>query len=310
MKAALVTSFDRPPAYVERAEPTPEPGEIAVSVTAAAVSQLVKAQAAGKHYSVRAEHLPFVPGVDGVGRLEDGRRVYFAFPRLANGAMAERTVVRASYTVELPDEVDDVTAAAIANPGMSSWAALTHRARLERGESVLVNGATGASGKLAIRIAKHLGAKRVLVTGRTQAKADALLALGADGAIGLDHPHLGDILARELRSIDVVLDYLWGASAEQILRAVRHGQWLRFVQIGSLAGNDITLSSTALRSSKLELMGSGLGSVSNDDLVESIRGVMRAVKPAGLSIETETASLSDVSSAWTRATAKRLVLVA
>lgn len=159
--------------------------------------------------------------------------------------MAEQTVVARASCVDVPDGVDDVTAAAIANPGMSSWAALTERARFAAGEAVLVNGATGASGRLAVQIARHLGARRVVATGRTAASVAPLAALGADQVIALDQP--ADALAaafrRELRGdgIDVVLDYLWGPSAEQLIAACAgHGAGareprVRFVQIGTAA---------------------------------------------------------------------------
>src|SRR6187551_1000258 len=124
MKAAVVHSFDHPPQFGEITDPIARAGEIVVATRAAALSPLVRAQAAGKHYS-SGRTLPFVPGADGVGRLSDGRRVYFAYPLPPIGTMAERVAVPADQVAEVPDGVDDVTAAAIANPGMSSWAALT-----------------------------------------------------------------------------------------------------------------------------------------------------------------------------------------
>ena len=127
-------------------------------------------------------------GADGVGQLEDGTRVYFAFPRAPVGAMAERVAVRGDLTIPLPANLDDITAAALANPGMSSWAALTERCDFRPGESVLINGATGASGRLAVQIARHLGAGRIVATGRRAQMASALTALGADAFIPLEQP--------------------------------------------------------------------------------------------------------------------------
>ncbi|GJG86217.1 zinc-binding dehydrogenase [Gemmatimonadetes bacterium T265] len=317
MKAAIVDAFDRPPRYGDVPTPTAADGEVVVHVAAAAASQLVRAQAAGRHYSSPAR-LPFVPGVDGVGRLDDGRRVYCAFPRVPHGTMAERTVVPRDAWVEVPDAVDDVTAAAIANPGMSSWAALVERARFVAGEAVLVNGATGASGRLAIQIARHLGARCVVATGRTAASVAPLAALGADRTIPLDQPAdvLVDLFRRELREegIDVVLDYLWGPSAEHFITACAgHGAGaaeprVRFVQIGTLAAPTVTLPGAALRSSGLELLGSGLGSVSNAALVRAIGAMLRAVGPAGLTIAADPVPLADVKQAWADDRSGRLVL--
>src|SRR5271155_1117994 len=142
MKAAIVTGVGKAPIYADFAEPVPADGESRVAVSAAAISHVVKGRASGRHYSSSGD-LPFVVGIDGVGRMDDGRRVYFVLPRAPFGSMAEKTVVRPSQCISLPDDLDAVTAAAIANPGMSSWAALRERATLTAGETVLVNGATG-----------------------------------------------------------------------------------------------------------------------------------------------------------------------
>jgi NADPH:quinone reductase-like Zn-dependent oxidoreductase len=144
----------------------------------------VRARASGAHYSA-SHSFPFVAGVDGVGRLDDGGRVYFLMPRAPYGAMAEKTVVPSAQCLPVPDDLDDVTAAAIANPAMSSCAALTERAHLKAGEIVLVNGATGAAGQLAVRIAKHLGAAKVIATGRNPEALRAAADLGADMTIPL-----------------------------------------------------------------------------------------------------------------------------
>src|SRR5262249_4869225 len=144
MKAAIVQGAGQTPVYADFPEPVAAPGEEVVTVTASALSHLARSRASGAHYSASGR-FPLVAGVDGAGRLAAGRRVYVALPRAPYGGMAERTVVSPAQCVPLPDELDDVMAAAIANPGMSSWAAYTERARLQAGETVLVNGATGAS---------------------------------------------------------------------------------------------------------------------------------------------------------------------
>ncbi|WP_445492556.1 hypothetical protein [Rhodopseudomonas sp. RCAM05734] len=120
MKAVIVSRHGERPVYGDFSEPQPAAGESRIAVSAAAISQLVKSWASGRHYSSSGE-FPFVVGVDGVGRTDDGRRVYFVLPKAPNGSMAERTVVSSAQCIALPDDLDDVTAAAIANPGMSSW---------------------------------------------------------------------------------------------------------------------------------------------------------------------------------------------
>ena len=182
MKAAIVRGPGQTPAYADFPQPAAAEGERLIKVTGAALTQLARGRASGAHYSSSATY-PFVAGVDGVGRLDDGARVYFLLPRAPYGAFAETTVTSAPQCLPVPDDLDDVTAAAIANPGMSSWAALVDRARLAAGETVLVNGATGTSGRLAVQIAKHLGAKTVIATGRSPEALASLAALGADATI-------------------------------------------------------------------------------------------------------------------------------
>jgi len=304
MKAAIVQEMGQAPVYGDFAEPVPCADEHRVWVTAAAVSHVARRKAAGMHYSA-ANRLPFVVGIDGVGRLDDGRRVYFAMPRAPYGAMAEQTVVPSAQCLLLPDDLDDVTAAAIANPGLSSWAAYTERARLKPGETVLVNGATGTAGRLAVQIAKHLGAGKIIATGRNTDALRSLTTLGADVTIPLveNRTELEDSFKKEFAErVDVVIDYLWGPSAECLLIAAARAQAdaapIRFVQVGSVSGADITLPAAVLRSLPIELMGSGIGSVARDRLVKIIDEVLRATVPSGFRIAVAPLPLSEFERAW------------
>jgi NADPH:quinone reductase-like Zn-dependent oxidoreductase len=308
MKAAIVAETGKPPSYGDFKEPVPTDGEVQVTVTAAALSNVVKSRASGTHYSSSGQP-PFVVGIDGVGHLDDGRRVYFALPRAPFGSMAEKTVIRPSQCVSLPDDLDDVTAAAIANPGMSAWAAFKERAKLTAGETVLVNGATGTAGRLAVQIAKYMGARKVVATGRNVQALKVLSVLGADVTIPLDEG--GDAFEDALKEqfcgdgIDVVLDYLWGQSAERVIiagaKAGKDAVPIRFVQIGSVSAPSITLPSAALRSSAITLMGSGLGSIPRDRLVKSIGELMQATVPGGFEILTTIVPLSEVERVWAAA---------
>jgi NADPH:quinone reductase-like Zn-dependent oxidoreductase len=213
--------------------------------------------------------------------------------------MAERTQVSAESIVPLPETLDPVLAAALANPGMSSWAALTRRALLKQGETVLINGATGTSGGLAVRIARHLGAGKIIATGRNREVLEQLRAQGADITLTLDSlPTALPALMAE--GIDVVLDYLWGQSALDIMQAAVAGgeKVVRFVQIGSLSGQEIPLHSKLLRSSGLTLMGSGLGSVSHSELVACIGELLAAAAQSDFSIPFQMRPLSEVHDAW------------
>src|SRR5581483_1939571 len=182
MKAAIVTAAGTLPTFGDFRTPAAQQGLELVNVTAAALSNLTKGRAAGSHYSSENQY-PFVPGVDGVGTTPDGHRVYFAMPEAPFGAMAEQTLVDPRRTIFVPDSLDDITAAALANPGMSCWAALVERAHFQPGETVLINGATGSSGTVAVQVAKHLGAKKVIATGRNDKSGSHPLFLRAAEAV-------------------------------------------------------------------------------------------------------------------------------
>ncbi|MFT3723908.1 MAG: zinc-binding alcohol dehydrogenase family protein [Hyphomonadaceae bacterium] len=314
MKAAIVREAGTAPVYGDFAEPVAGPGEQRIAVTAAAISHVVKSRASGEHYSSGGQ-FPFVAGIDGVGRLDDGRRVYFVMPQAPFGSMAEVVVVPERQCVPLPDDLDDVTAAAIANPGMSSWAALVERAGLKPGETVLVNGATGTSGRLAVQIAKYLGAGKVIAAARDKAGLGEMAGLGADETIALGDADLDRRLEQVfLQGVDVVIDYLWGASAERALiagaRAGEEARPIRFVQVGAASGQEIRLNSAVLRSSAITLMGSGIGSVPMRNLLGAIKGMLAAARPAGFRIAVTLAPLSDVERAWAADDSRRRTVFA
>lgn len=304
MKAAIVRGEGQSPVYGDFDEPVAREGEVRIAVLAASVSHLVKVRAAGTHYS-SANQFPFVPGIDGIGRRDDGSRVYFFMPRAPFGSLAERTVVAAAHCIAVPDRIDDATAAAIANPGMSSWAAFAERAKLKAGETVLINGATGTSGLLAVQIAKAFGAGKVIATGRNPDALAAAAALGADATISLKQDEAAIAAAFQqhfAQGVDVVIDYIYGKSAETLLvaaaKASPDGVPIRFVQIGALSGATIALPAAVLRSSSIVMMGSGLGSVSTTRLLASIGGVFAAAASKGFTIAFKPVPLSEVETAW------------
>jgi NADPH:quinone reductase-like Zn-dependent oxidoreductase len=315
MKAAIVREPGKTPVFADFDDPVPRVGEELVAVTASAISQVTKSRASGSHHTSPGS-LPAVVGIDGVGRTQDGRRVYFVMPKEPFGGMAEKVAVRVKQCIPLPDDVDDITAAAIAIPGMSSWAAFKERAHLIASENVLINGATGAAGRLAVQIAKYMGAKRVVATGRNVAALEQVKALGADVTIPLiQSPKELEMAFKEQfggEGVDVVLDYLWGKSAEILIvaaaKAGKDAVPIRFVQIGAVSGSEITLPGAALRSSALVLMGSGIGSIPLEGLVGAISGVLQAVVPGKLKIETQAVPLANVEETWNKETGRSRVV--
>jgi NADPH2:quinone reductase len=309
MKAAVVEKFGTAPRYKEFVEPVAEPGEKLVRVTAAGLHPIVKGLAAGTHYA-SAEGLPFVAGVDGVGKLENGQRVYFGTWRKPFGTFAETAPAPEWLTLNLPDALPDETAAALANPGMSSWAALKYRAKFKAGESVVILGATGVAGKLAVQIAKRLGARRVVACGRNADGLEECKAIGADLTISLGQDHDGLVAALRdefgATGVDVVLDYLWGAPAQAAFEAMltkggdRKSGNTRYVQIGESAGSKIELAASVLRSSGVEIMGSGFGSVELKDIMKAVAEFFADAARKPFTMKIDQVRLSDVESAWSR----------
>jgi NADPH:quinone reductase-like Zn-dependent oxidoreductase len=316
MHAAMVEDFSAPPRYRETEDPVAKEGEVQLRVRAAALSNLVRGQASGSHYSSLTT-LPFTPGNDGVGVASDGARVYFISPRAPYGSMADYTVVSSSMTIPLPANLDDAVAAALGNPGLATWGSLLGRARFQPGEAVLINGATGIAGKQAVQVAKYLGASKIIATGRKEEALAELPALGATATISLSQPE--EVLLRSFKSVvpgvQVVLDYLWGPSAELILKAAAgHGSpegepRIRFVQIGSISANAITLPAQLLRSSGVELLGSGLGSLSSQQILQSLRVMFGAVSKVPFAIDIDRVPLQKVEEAWMRKDERRIVFI-
>ncbi|SAL00775.1 quinone oxidoreductase family protein [Caballeronia ptereochthonis] len=315
MKAAVVSKAGTKPVWTEFEEPVASQDHRLVHIGASALSHLTRARASGQHYS-SSNTYPFVAGADGAGRLDNGERVYFFSPVAPFGAMAERTLVPGEHCLPLSDALDDATAAAIAIPGMSSWAALTERANFVGGETVWINGATGASGQLAVQVAKRLGAGRIIATGRNPAVLDKLRSLGADATFVLSDDEAAMSRAFEApfaEGVDVVFDYLWGPSARAMLiaaaRASEDQRALRFVQIGSISGGEIALPAAVLRSSAITLLGSGLGSIALPRLLAAAQAVLDAAAAGGLKIDAKAIAMPQSSEHWDDNGKERIVFV-
>jgi NADPH2:quinone reductase len=320
MHAAILHAIGTVPQYGEFPEPVvgDKEREALVHVRAAALKQVDKQIASGSHYASGGE-LPRVCGTDGVGHLDDGQRVFFGGPRAPHGAMAERTVVPRAFTFTIPDSVNDETAAALPNPGISAWLSLAYRAKLVRGENVLILGATGVTGKLAVQIARLLGASRVVAAGRNQQALDTLHDLGADATISLALPgaELSEAFVREAgrSGFQVVIDYVWGSPAETFLSAITRREFAaiqsetRYVQVGESAAPSITLPAAVLRSTAITIMGTA-GIPPREVLSEAFERVMAHAAKGDLRIETERVPLAEIESAWEHDTqGMRLVVV-
>jgi NADPH:quinone reductase-like Zn-dependent oxidoreductase len=303
----MVTGPKQVPVYGDFEEPSHRDGAELITVTASALTHITRARAAGTHYSAEGV-FPLIPGTDGVGRTDSGQRVLFMLPDAPYGGMAERTRVRANLCVPLPDTIDDIVAAAVANPGMSPIAALRERAGLRAGETVLINGATGVTGQVAVQMAKILGATRVIATGRDDGALEDLRALGADVTINMrDDPdaRLREALAAEFGSgdgIDIVLDYLYGPPAEALLGALastyKGPRPVRYVVGGGISGTTITLPSTAVATVPLTICGSGIGSAPFETFLRAAAEAIEIAATTDLHINYTTVPLREVATAW------------
>ena len=308
MKAAVVYKKGGMPRYTDFPEPIlKNDNEVLISVKAAAIKHFDKGRAKGTHYSAETNtQNALVVGGDGVGLLGDGTRVY----ALGEGMIAEKAIIDKRKMVTLPEGIDDASACALPNAVAGSAMALRFRANMKSGETILVNGATGFTGKIAIQIAKYYGAGKIIVTGRNEASLKALLTLGADETV-LTTQTDADFIAqiKEIHNhtpIDIIIDYLWGHTAELILASLKgKGSFThktRFISIGSVTGDKIQLSAENLRSVDLQISGSGLGSWTKDEMKllfsEILPDMFQLVVDNKLKVETLSIKLADIESLW------------
>jgi len=309
MKAAVIYERGDMPQCVDFPEPVVQnEDELLISVKAAAIKHFDKGRASGKHYSANTDNKnATVIGGDGVGVLQDGTRV---FALGVSGMIAEKATIEKSRMVTLPDGIEDAVAAALPNAVAGSAMALRFRADMKPGETILINGATGFTGKIAVQVAKHYGAKKIIVTGRNEQSLQSLIALGANEIVSVkqdDEKFISQL--KEIHnntSIDIIIDYLWGHTAELILASLKgKGAFThktRFVSIGAVTGDKIQLSAENLRSVDLHLSGSGLGSWTKEEMkklfTEIIPEMFQLAADKKLKVETVNVNLKDIEKLW------------
>jgi NADPH:quinone reductase-like Zn-dependent oxidoreductase len=318
MNAAVVTSFSDPPRYQQFDVPrTTSDHHALVDVLAVGLHPRVRTGAAGAHYTSTGQ-LPMIPGFDGVGRREDGSLVYFLADDDVAGTMADKAVADVRRSIPLPNDVDVAKVAAAMNPAMSAWVALRRRVPIEPGQSVLVLGATGNAGTMAVQVAKRLGAARVVGAGRDLARLNALTSYGADDVVQLtdDVESTAEALGRAAADVDIVIDYLWGGPAQEAITALLtkrsdRSRSLDWIQIGAMAGPTIELASVALRSTNLRLQGNGQGAVSTEVYLAELPSLVDEIDAGTIAVHANRQPLADVESIWRRADVpgERIVLV-
>lgn len=309
MKAAVMYQKGELPRYVDFPEPVAQNNdEVLVTVKAVALKHFDKGRAAGTHYTSNAAQTGGrVVGGDGVCLLADGTRVYGMG---VSGMLAEKALIEKDRIVKLPAGISDAAAAALANAVIGAAMGLRFKANIKPGDVVLINGATGFTGRIAVQIAKHYGAKKVIATGRNAQSLQELLMLGADEVIAITPNH--EEFTAQLKHIhaaspiDIIIDYLWGQTAEMILSCLMgKGSFThktKFVAVGSITGDLIRLSAANLRSVDLQLSGSGLGSWQKDEVrklfVEILPEMFQLAADGKLKVTTVEVKLADIAGLW------------
>jgi NADPH:quinone reductase-like Zn-dependent oxidoreductase len=319
MKAAVINGFGEAPVYTDFPDPVPAEGEVLIDIKASVLENFDKMTAAGEHYSSKKLYpqFPAVIGKGGIGLTADGKMVGFAGLKAPYGAFAEKAV--ASHAIPIPAGIDAVEAAAIPQSALTSLLPLKFSAKLQPGETVLINGATGVSGRVAIQIAKKLGAGKIIATGRNERSLQLLPALGADIVIDLKqhdkHLAAAFIDAAGVNGIDVVADFIWGHPAELLISTFIPTEVgfarrrIRYQQMGEKAGSHISLPASALRTSGLELMG--IGKIPMEAVQEEMSQVWKWIAAGELYMEIEKVPLANIADAWriNDLEGKRLVIV-
>jgi NADPH:quinone reductase-like Zn-dependent oxidoreductase len=309
MKAAVIYQLGGMPVLADVPEPEIQnEDELIMTVHAAAVKHIDRSTAQGTHYSTRGDKdRAKIIGGDGVGHLDDGRRVYAIG---TGGTIAEKALVHRDRVVALPERLDDLSAAALPNAVIGSAMGLRFRAGLKKGETVLINGATGFTGRVAVQMARYYGAGRIVVTGRNERALQSLAALGAAEIIPIcqdDDAFIARLKESHGHSpFDVVVDYLWGHTAELILSCLKgKGSFThrtRFVSVGAITGDIIRLSAENLRSVDLQISGSGLGSWTRDQVRELFTDMLptafRLASEHQLIVDTVPVALKDIEKIW------------
>jgi NADPH:quinone reductase-like Zn-dependent oxidoreductase len=321
MKAAVLNKLGVSPVYQDFADPIPQNDEqILINVKAASVKNIDKLRAGGKHPASHRE-LPAIVGLDGVGVLENGKRVY---AQGITGMIAEKALIANHRFTVLPDNIDNVVAAALPNAAIGAAMAILFRGKMQKGNTILINGATGVTGRVAVQVAKHYGASKIIVTGRKADSLEKLIQLGADKVVSLKQDD--ESIIKEIKDInnespiDIVIDYLWGHPIELIIKSLlgtgvnTFNHPVRIVSVGDMADGNINLSSAILRSSAIEIVGSGLGSFSQNDMKafssQLLPELFQLAADKKLIIETQVEKLADIETVWNKDidTGKRLVI--
>lgn len=321
MRAALLPELGSTPDIGEVADPVRGPGQALIRVTAAPLNPLDLLVASGGFYAGKPE-IPYVPGVEGVGEviegdlLAAGQRV--RFERRAGyegpGSLAELACADEATAMGIDEDVPDALAASLGVAGVAGWLSVSWRAGLQPGERVLVLGATGPVGQVAVQAAKLLGAGTVVAAARDREALDQLRELGADGLVELTGEDTAELASAFRKAaggdIDVIIDPLWGPPA--LAAALAGAPMARLVHLGQSASADLVLPSGVVRARMLSVLGYSNLVMPREQLAEAYQQLLRHAARGELQVRHEAMALDKVAEAWQAqrsAPHRKLVLV-
>ena len=307
MKAAIIGAPDATPEYGEFPEPHAGEGQELVELVATGIHPFVRSVAAGRHYGSTGTW-PLIPGVDAVARTADGDLIFTGYVDPPYGTLAERMAIPSTMRFSLPSGADPIAVAGGMNPGLSSWMPLRARtSEIGALGTVLILGATGMAGSLAVQNAHVLGAEHVIGAGRDRERLQRLANAGTKtAALSGDREADAASLARalEIATPSIVLDFLWGTAAEAAFVALaRRGldedrANIAYVQIGQAAGANASLPASLLRSRHIRISGSGAGSAQIADLMAQLPVYMQLIAAHRVEVRTHVFALSNIADAW------------
>ena len=322
MPAAVIVQHSAPPTYQQRPIPRRGAGQALIRVAAAPISPLDLLCASGRSY-FGPPQLPYIPGVQGVGAvvegetLAPGQRVWFtcdAGMKPGDGSMAAFCVIDEPAALALPENVSDDLAAALGLSAIAAWMALTWRGRLQPGEQVLVLGASGAVGQVAVQAAKLFGAGRVIAASRDQAGLARALTRGADATVDLTGDDVDDLHRRIEAACEgplhLVIDPVWGLPAEAAARAL--GVEGRLVNIGAASGPTARFDSATVRSRLHNILGYTNSALSPEQKAQALSEILTHAAAGRCTVDRETMPLARAGEAWELQAAfarRKLILV-
>lgn len=293
MRAAIITELGAPPVLGERPDPVAGDDGVLVHVSTAALNPADLVYASGIRLKPST---PFVPGIEAVGTMADGQRVYFYPARHPDGTFAERAVAKAGHVQPLTDDITDEQALCLGVAGTTAWLALTFKGGVQPGESVLVLGATGSVGQIAVQAAKALGAGRVVAAGRDRTTLDTLLAWGADAVVTLDEGYEARLVEESRGGFDLVIDSLFGEPMVASIKATRSGG--RVVNLGMRAGRTVELPGIPLKGK--DLLSVTIDAVPAQIQAKAFADLCDVARNGGIATESETTKLQDIAETWER----------